>query len=225
MIHLGFTSGIDIKLWEPTLSFPVNHVLDADSLEPNSAEAQAYKTLERLKPLNILATPDFKKPTQDRRTLLEIDNKNFMQDLFIGNEAAMKHTNHMEEKLEAMSKSSNLSNPQTGLVISVKMNKKSTKNLKKNLNLKNLNLEKDAQKNSDAGYSWNKGKNLRYNSDNLRNHDIKRFELIQKELRQKIDKRSEAENKNLVQIPASGVYSLIEQRLLASHKTSNRSKR
>ena len=219
----------------------LDHVIDLDNLDQieENNEIRNWKILEKIRPsLDMFV---LKKPSQDRRTLLEIDNKNFMTELFIGNESAVKHTNQIEEKLETMTKnsaslSSTASSSVGNLVISVKMSKKSTKNLKKNLKNSGSNtnfLQKDGKNNS--VHLWNKGKNVRWNQDSIRNNDLKRFEMFRKELKERNrrglagdNNQTDNENINLYkrEIPASGVYQLIENRLIGhiGIKTAGRRK-
>ena len=173
-----------------------------------------------------------------------------MQDLYLGNESALKHNSTIEEKLNQIEKASATNLP-TGsdLVISVKMTKKSSKNLKKNLkdggvggsylsqiisgrkdetNNNNSSLINQDQSNDRLGpdkryiFLWQKSKNLRWNTDGVRNSDLKRFEIIKKDMKKRkkqmeklgIIRPEKGGSMNKVEIPASGIYELIENRLI-----------
>merc|ERR1712071_344242 len=97
----------------------LDHYLDSDFL--NAVDLANYDTLQAKR--EEIQLFQVKRPNKDRMSLLEIDNKDFLQDLTYGKSDCREKTSSASE-METVTDST--TGPQ-GMVISVKVNKKKTK--------------------------------------------------------------------------------------------------
>jgi len=170
-----------------------DHFFDRDFL--TEKEQRVFDVFQEKREDLILLDVEVEKT--DRMSLLEVDNHEFLQELANGRNSKVYSSDTETATTE--------SNGPSGLIISVKVNKK--KPPKRHAkNLKSIKNE----------HQWTVTRSLRWNQDSIRNADVKRFEELIKQQRD-----------NTVYEPAAaaGVYQQLENELLKTAVVKPNSKR